>query len=114
MRREVRAEASGHCPRCDDVVPLLMPWAPARPLFWAWCTIAFVLAVLLPFYFVDVCVSVPAAMLVALAGGPIVRLARERPVCSVCSLELDALRAGGTGIRLRPHRPRADVDAREP
>lgn len=91
----------GFCPRCDEEVPILRPWPGFRVLWWAWCGVVSLLAVLLPFYFLDVCVMVPSAMLIALAGGPLRRLSSERPICRVCSAEIDTSRRGGTGVRVK-------------
>lgn len=99
------AGESGYCPRCDDRVRLLRPWRGLRALWWAWCGVTATLALLLPFYFLDVCVMVPSAMLIALAGGPLRRLASERPICRVCSFEIDESRRDGTGVRVKAYAP---------
>ena len=73
-------------------------------LLWGWCAVTATLALLLPFYFLDICISLPSAMLIALAGGPIFRFASEKPSCLVCSAFVDESRRERTGLRVRAHR----------
>lgn len=105
-------EPRGFCPRCDEETRILRPWRGFRALWWAWCAVVATLAVLLPFYFLDVCVMVPSAMLITLAGGPLRRLASEKPICRVCSAEIDERRRAGTGVRIKPLAPRPGDDER--
>jgi hypothetical protein len=74
-------------------------------MWWGWCVVVTALALLLPFYFLDVCVMVPSAMVITLAGGPLRRLANERPICRHCSCEIDGRRTDVSGIRIKPYVP---------
>ena len=86
-----------YCPRCDDEVRAVLPWRGHRVLLVVWYVLVALLVLLFPFYAFDYCVLLPSAMLIAVAGGPIHRMAKELPTCARCSLELD-VRKGGTGI----------------
>ena len=97
-----------YCPRCDEVVSPIRPWR-GWPAAWrAWIAGFFVVLALTPFIAWDFCIMQPSIMLYLAAGGTLWRLSRERPVCNRCSLELDPRgpASGGSGVRIRPYRPR--------
>jgi hypothetical protein len=89
-----------YCPRCDEDVPIIAPWRGWKYALGAWYAVIGFLVVLFPFYAFDYCVLLPSVMLIAFAGGPLLRFAREKPVCRHCSFELDP-RRGGTAVRPR-------------
>jgi hypothetical protein len=90
-----------YCSRCDDAVAALMPWAGWRTALRVWGVGVAVLAVLAPFWSADFCIMIPSAFAYLVAGSVLLRLSRERPVCSVCSLDLDPSSHSGTGVRRR-------------
>jgi hypothetical protein len=92
-----------YCSRCDDAVSALMPWHGWKNALRGWAVGVGVLAVLSPFWSVDWCIMIPSAFAYLVAGSVLLRLSREKPVCSVCSLDLDDAH-GGTGVRARPAR----------
>lgn len=97
------------CWRCDDVVEARCPWPHWRKVWLAWCGAILVLAVLSPIMGADQCVMIPTMMGIIVAGGPIYRYSRERPICTVCSAELDPTRRQGTGVRVKTVR-RGEAD----
>lgn len=99
-----------YCERCDDTVSAIMPWSGWKNTLRGWYVGVAVLAVLSPFWGADYCIMIPSSFAYLAAGSVLFRLARERPVCTVCSLELDPTRAGGTAVRpkantKKPQRP---------
>lgn len=94
------SEAKMYCRRCDDAVVAIRPWSGWRPALYVWYALMGLLVLLFPFMASDYCVMIPTMMLMILAGSPLHRLAKEKPVCTVCSLELDPAR-GGTLVRPR-------------
>lgn len=92
-----------YCSRCDDAVSALMPWHGWKASLRAWYVGVALLAVLSPFWGADYCIMIPSSFAYLAAGSVLFRLAREKPVCSVCSLDLDDVQ-GGTGVRSRPAR----------
>ena len=94
------AEPTMYCRRCDDVVRVIKPWSGWKPSLYVWYGAMVMLVFLSPFMASDYCVMIPTMMMIILAGSPLHRLAKEKPVCRVCSLELDEAR-GGTAMRPR-------------
>jgi hypothetical protein len=91
-----------YCSRCDDHVRAIRPWR-GWPFAWrAWWVGLALIACVLPFMILDFCFTQPTVMLYLTAGGLIRAFAREKPVCSTCSLELDVQVRGGTGVRVKP------------
>lgn len=90
-----------YCRRCDDVVRVTAPWFGWRRALVVWSVGAVLLVCASPIWFGDFCVLIPSAFAYLVAGSVLIRLARELPTCSVCSLEI---RDGtsGTGVRVRP------------
>lgn len=85
-------------------MPAIVPWR-GWPFAWrAWIAGLLVMLAAAPFIAWDFCVVQPSMMLYLTAGGLVRQLAREKPVCSACSLELDERVRGGTGIRVKPIR----------
>ena len=95
-------ERTMYCRRCDDAVEPIRPWSGWKPALMVWYVAIGGLVLLFPLMASDYCVMIPTMMAIILAGSPLHRLAREKPVCSVCSLELDPTRKAGTGVRARP------------
>jgi hypothetical protein len=93
-----------YCSRCDDAVSALMPWSGWKNALRVWGVGVPVLGLLTPFWGADFCIMIPSSFAYLIAGSVLFRLAGEKPVCSVCSLELDGAQ-GGTAIRPRPARP---------
>ncbi|WP_169791274.1 hypothetical protein [Sandaracinus amylolyticus] len=91
---------SMYCRRCDHVVDVIVPWRGWKPALVGWYAMMGLLVVLFPFMASDYCVMIPTMMAIILAGSPLHRLAKEKPVCRTCSLELDGER-GGTMMRAR-------------
>jgi hypothetical protein len=89
-----------YCRRCDDAVPVIVPWSGWKPALYVWYVMMGFLVLLFPVMASDYCVMIPTMMALILAGSPLHRYAREKPVCLRCSLELDDAR-GGTGIHRR-------------
>lgn len=87
------SEPTMHCRRCDEVVPVIKPWRGWKPSLYVWYGAIVVLVFLSPFMASDFCAMIPTMMTIILAGSPLHRLAKEKPVCRVCSLELDPERA---------------------
>lgn len=90
-----------YCSRCDDAVSAIMPWGGWRYALRAWFVGVAVLVVLSPFWSADYVCMIPSSFAYLMAGSVLFRLAREKPVCSVCSLDLEDVK-GGTGVRPRP------------
>lgn len=107
MRKvEGRAEASAerkplYCARCDDTVSAIMPWGGWKNTLRAWGVGVLALAALSPFWGADFCIMIPSSFAYLLAGSVLFRLAKKQPVCSVCSLDLDPTRAGGSLVRAK-------------
>lgn len=89
------------CPRCDEAVPVVRPWPYWRYALYVWYGMMGLLVLLFPVMASDYCVMIPTMMMITLAGSPLHRLAAEKPVCRVCSLEIDPARRDGTGVRPR-------------
>lgn len=91
-----------YCRRCDDAVPVIRPWPHWRYCLGVWYGMIGLIVLLFPVMASDYCVMIPTMMAIILAGSPLHRLAKEKPVCKVCSLELDPPREGGTAVKPRP------------
>ena len=98
-------ERSLYCRRCDDVVRVVSPWDGWKRVRIAWGMGAAVLFCTIPFWASDFCIMIPSSFAYLLAGSVLFRLANERPICSVCSLEIALPAHGGTGVRARPAAP---------
>lgn len=94
-----------YCRRCDDAVPVIRPWPYWRYCLFVWYGMIGLIVLLFPVMASDYCVMIPTMMAIILAGSPLHRLAKEKPVCRVCSLELDPTKAAGTAVRTRPRVP---------
>lgn len=77
-----------------------MPWGGWKNALRVWAIGVVVLGVLSPFWSADFCIMIPSAFAYLVAGSVLWRLAREKPVCTVCSLDLDES-SGGTAVRAR-------------
>jgi hypothetical protein len=91
-----------YCRRCDDAVRVVRPWHGWKAARNAWYVVMGLMVLLFPVMASDFCVMIPTLMLMILAGSPLHALAREKPVCTRCSLELDGGAHAGTGVRPRP------------
>lgn len=90
-------DGSLFCTRCDGRVTPIRPWRGWKPCWHAWKVGVVLAVVLFPLLASDYCVMLPCTMLYLAAGGPLRSYAREKPVCSRCSLDLDeATRRPGT------------------
>jgi hypothetical protein len=78
-----------------------MPWHGWKNALRAWYVGVAMLALLSPFWGADYCIMIPSAFAYLLAGSVLFRLSKEQPVCSVCSLDLDATKTGGSVVRPR-------------
>lgn len=72
-----------YCKRCDDAVQVIRPWTGWKPALYVWYGTMGLLVLLFPVMASDFCVMIPTMMMIMLAGSPLHRLAREKPVCSV-------------------------------
>lgn len=79
-----------HCPRCDASVRAIHPWRGWKPAWLAWKVGLVGVICMMPLLASDYCVMLPSTMLYLTAGGLLRGFAREKPVCTRCSLELDA------------------------
>lgn len=77
-----------------------MPWHGWKNARRVWFVGVAVLGVLSPFWSADFCIMIPSAFAYLVAGSVLWRLANEKPVCPVCSLDLEDT-PGGTGVRPR-------------
>jgi hypothetical protein len=91
-----------YCRRCDDLVEPIRPWRGWRPAWLLWRVGLACILLFFPFLAWDYVCLLPSTMCYLLAGGPLRSFARTRPVCRVCSLDLDEGTRGGTAIRVRP------------
>lgn len=98
-----------YCWRCDDVVRPILPWPHWRKVWFTWCGAIGVLTVVSPVMSSDYCVMIPTMMGIIVAGGPIYRYSREKPICTVCSAELDPSRKHGTGVRAKRAREASEA-----
>lgn len=96
-----------YCARCDDAVVALMPWHGWKNARRAWFVGVVALALLSPFWGADYCIMIPSAFAYLLAGSVLFRLAKEKPVCSVCSLDIDVDAKGGSLVRPRADAPKS-------
>jgi len=80
------------CPRCDRTVPAIEPWRWWGALWNVWKVGFVIVLVCFPIMAADYCVMLPSMMLYMVGGGLLRGYAREKPVCTRCSLELDAIR----------------------
>ncbi|MGF1468712.1 MAG: hypothetical protein ACFCGT_21510 [Sandaracinaceae bacterium] len=94
-----------YCPRCDDRVPTVEPWRGWRWIWRAWVVGLVGVIAALPFIIWEPCLAPTLTVTYLSAAGVVYRCAKARPVCRICSLELDERPRGGTGVRVRPHRP---------
>lgn len=88
-----------YCGRCDDSVPAIRVWHGWK---WCWRVWLWGLAIMLaltPLLAYDFCVLIPGMMAYMVAGSPLFQLARTRPVCSRCSLELEEGKTSATPLR---------------
>lgn len=80
----------------------IRPWR-GWPIAWrAWWVGLALFVCILPFLILDFCITQPSFLLYLTAGALLRSFAREKPVCSSCSLELDDHARGGTGVRVKP------------
>ena len=87
LRRGAMAKDSSqraYCHRCDRPSPVVAPWSGWRWAFRLWVAVVVLLGALSPVLSSDYCVMIPSTMMVLAAGGPLLRLARERPSCRRC------------------------------
>ncbi len=78
-----------HCPRCDAERRVIQPWRGWKPAWLAWKVGVVGVLALTPLLASDFCVMLPSMMLYLASGGILRGLARQLPVCSRCSLEID-------------------------
>ena len=101
------AQRTMYCPRCDDAVAVISPWSGWRHARTAWWVTLGIVLLVFPIAAADYCVMMPTLMGIVLAGGPLHRLAKQRPICTVCSLEIEGDRKAGTGVYARAYRKRS-------
>ncbi len=77
-----------HCRRCQTDVDAIVPWRGWSVARYGWYGMLGVLVLVFPIMACDYCVMIPTMMGIILAGGPLHWLARQKPVCTRCSLEL--------------------------
>jgi hypothetical protein len=105
---ETSSEPTLYCRRCDAQVEVIRPWRGWKAALIVWYGVMCVVVVLSPMMAADYCVMIPTMMAIILAGSPLHRLAKEKPVCRTCSLEI-VEEKGGTARRGKPlHRAPGD------
>lgn len=109
-RRRRVGVRTAHCPRCKRRVLLRKPWRGYRYLRLAWFGVLLGFLPLLPAMAFDACVLLPAFMIFLTAIGPLNALARKRPACVHCGLDLGppvaTAEGGAEVIALRTRRRR--------
>lgn len=94
-----KLEGELYCARCDGLVLPIRPWR-GWPIGWTVWKVGLVgVLALSPLLASDYCVMLPSMMLYLAAGGPLRSLARTRPVCRRCSLELTEGTVSGAPLR---------------
>jgi hypothetical protein len=107
MAGERRYQGPLYCARCDVAVEPIRVWGGFRVGWAIWRVGLIGVLALTPFLASDYCVMLPSMMLYLAAGGPLRALARTRPVCPRCSLELvEGQRTGEPLRRADPSRAR--------
>jgi len=90
-----------YCPRCDERVGVLREWGGWKWCWRVWIAGAVVMLAATPFLAYDFCVMIPCMMLYLVAGSSLRMLAKQRPVCRRCSLELTEGTFSGEPLRSR-------------
>lgn len=96
-----------YCVRCDHDVDPIRTWRGFRVGWTIWRIGLVGVLALSPLLASDYCVMLPSMMFYLAAGGPLRALARTRPVCPRCSLELEH-GAPKRGVGLGPTALNAD------
>lgn len=94
-----RHEGALYCRRCDDLVRPLRPWRGWGISWTVWKVGLIGVLALSPLLASDYCVMLPSMMIYLVAGGRLRELARTRPVCRRCSLELTEGVLAGSALR---------------
>lgn len=98
LDRVVDPSSPLYCARCDASVPVIRVWSGWKWCWRVWLTGFLMMIAMTPLLAYDFCVIIPGMMVYIAAGGPLYHLARTRPVCRRCSLELDEGRTTGTPL----------------
>lgn len=77
------------CKRCRRDVPAILPWPGWQVARYGWYATIGVMLFAFPVMAADYCVMIPTMMGIILAGSTVHAYAKQKPVCKLCSLELD-------------------------
>lgn len=78
-----------YCRRCASEVPALLPWRGWNYVRYGWYGTIAVMLTVSPIMAADYCIMIPTMMGIILAGSTVHWISAQKPVCQICSLDLE-------------------------